>query len=291
MDNRRGPRDSYRDRSDRNEERYLGRQQGGDFGGGRRQQDQFNPDYRQQGSDYGESRYGQGRRAERDEWSAGDEYGYSSDSMPRRSSGRDFLDEMPGRGEGGRYEWAGRSSFGGIDGRNEDMFRETRGYGGRSMAEGRSSGRQYGGSERGYTEGGRDFWDKASDEVSSWFGDRDAERRREMDQHRGKGPKGYARSDERIKEDVNDRLTDDGRLDATNIDVEVTNREVTLTGHVYNRGDKRRAEDIAESVSGVSHVQNNLRVSNTYGEAGTAEQGGTSDSSSNFAAARRSVND
>ncbi|WP_067335999.1 BON domain-containing protein [Stappia indica] len=106
----------------------------------------------------------------------------------------------------------------------------------------------------------RDFWDRASDEVASWFGDDDAEHRREMDKHRGKGPRGYKRSDARISEDVHDRLSDDPYLDASNISVEVNDREVVLSGLVDHRHDKRRAEDCAESVSGVTHVQNNLRV-------------------------------
>ncbi|MBV7410084.1 BON domain-containing protein [Maritimibacter sp. DP1N21-5] len=105
----------------------------------------------------------------------------------------------------------------------------------------------------------RDFLDRASDEVSSWFGDEDAERRREMD-HRGRGPKSYQRSDSRIEEDVNDRLTDNARVDATEISVTVKDREVTLDGTVDSRGAKRAAEDCADSVSGVEHVQNNLRV-------------------------------
>jgi len=79
-------------------------------------------------------------------------------------------------------------------------------------------------------------------------------------QHRGKGPKGYKRSDERIKEDINDRLSDDPRIDASEIEVTVTNGEVTLSGTVENRQDRRHAEDLAEAVSGVSYVQNNLRV-------------------------------
>lgn len=106
-----------------------------------------------------------------------------------------------------------------------------------------------------------------NDEVSSWFGDEDAERRRRMDRrlgaHRGRGPKGYTRSDERIREDINDRLSDDSYLDATEIDVTVNNGEVTLTGTVENRIDKRRAEDLAEDVSGVKNVQNQLRVKQT----------------------------
>jgi osmotically-inducible protein OsmY len=106
----------------------------------------------------------------------------------------------------------------------------------------------------------RDFIDRASDEVASWFGDEDAERRREQDRHRGKGPKGYVRRDERILEDVNDRLMQDPYLDASEIEVMVAQAEVTLTGTVESRQDKRRAEDLADSVSGVAHVQNNIRV-------------------------------
>lgn len=79
-------------------------------------------------------------------------------------------------------------------------------------------------------------------------------------QHRGRGPKNYTRSDDRIREDVNDRLSDDSWLDASQIEVQVKDGEVTLSGTVEGRQDKRRAEDVADRVSGVKHVQNNLRV-------------------------------
>lgn len=121
-------------------------------------------------------------------------------------------------------------------------------------------------------QGDRNWWDKTRDEVSSWFGDDDAERRRKMDDirdmnHRGKGPKNYKRSSERIKEDVNDRLSDSWMLDASDIEVEVKGSEVTLNGTVDSRNSKRRAEDAAESISGVTHVQNNLRVNaNAYSD-------------------------
>ena len=76
----------------------------------------------------------------------------------------------------------------------------------------------------------------------------------------GRGPKGYRRSDERIREDVCDRLTDDGGIDATEVEVVVNNCEVTLSGVVNSRGEKRRAEDLVEDVPGVRDVHNNLRV-------------------------------
>jgi hypothetical protein len=110
--------------------------------------------------------------------------------------------------------------------------------------------------------------------------DDDAARRRREDErgeHRGRGPKGYQRSDERIRDDVNDRLTDDPHIDASEVEVAVSAREVTLSGTVSSRFEKRRAEDIAESVSGVTHVQNNLRVQQSAGagrDAGLFSGGG-----------------
>jgi BON domain len=90
---------------------------------------------------------------------------------------------------------------------------------------------------------------------AGWLGGRD-----EGQGHRGRGPRGYRRSDQRIEEEVNDRLTDDPLLDASEIQVHVHDSEVTLTGNVDSRDARRRAEDLAEQVSGVTYVMNNLRV-------------------------------
>ncbi len=78
--------------------------------------------------------------------------------------------------------------------------------------------------------------------------------------HTGKGPRGYRRSDQRIYDDVCERLMMDGRIDAGDIDVEVHNAEVTLNGAVADRQAKRLAEEVAERVAGVTDVQNRLRV-------------------------------
>jgi len=78
--------------------------------------------------------------------------------------------------------------------------------------------------------------------------------------HRGKGPLGYARSDERIREAVCEALTDDPHVDASNIEVVVHNGEVILTGSVEDRYAKRLTEDIVAGCLGVNDVQNNLRV-------------------------------
>ncbi len=78
--------------------------------------------------------------------------------------------------------------------------------------------------------------------------------------HRGKGPKDYRRSEDRIREDVCDRLSDDDYLDASNIEVKVEGDEVILTGTATSREEKRRAEDLVESISGVRNVENRIRV-------------------------------
>lgn len=82
--------------------------------------------------------------------------------------------------------------------------------------------------------------------------------------HRGRGPRGYRRSDARIHEDVCERLTHDSHVDATEIEVAVEAGEVTLAGTVDSRSARRRAEDLAESVSGVAYVQNNIRVRDPF---------------------------
>jgi osmotically-inducible protein OsmY len=102
--------------------------------------------------------------------------------------------------------------------------------------------------------------------------------------HRGRGPKGYTRSDDRIREDVNDRLSDDYYLDASDIEVMVASAEVILTGTVNTRNDKRRAEDLAESVSGVRNVENRLRIGQNQSASTTM---GTTDSSSSTSATAR----
>lgn len=79
-------------------------------------------------------------------------------------------------------------------------------------------------------------------------------------QFSGKGPKGYQRSDERVREDVSDILERNGELDASEIEVVVVAGEVTLQGGVTDRRAKRLAEDLIEDLPGVKQVHNRLRV-------------------------------
>jgi len=217
------------------------------------------------------------------------------DLGPHRDYGRDMLDDMRRYAHGGRgWEDRGRENRfsdygpGGYDRNVHDREYRGRGDYGR-MDDGRPEYGRSGYGRADYGRGGhyggsepddRGFLERAGDEMASWFGDDDAESRRRLDawrgdrgaqHHRGRGPRGYSRSDERIREDVNDRLTDDPYVDASDIDVVVSGGEVTLSGTVDDRRSKHRAEDIAESIPGIRHVQNNLRVRTTMG--GTMAEG------------------
>lgn len=76
----------------------------------------------------------------------------------------------------------------------------------------------------------------------------------------GRGPKGYRRSDERIFEDICERLAAHGGVDASDMEVRVEGGEVTLEGVVEDRRTKRLAEDVSEGVRGVEDVHNRLRL-------------------------------
>ncbi len=106
----------------------------------------------------------------------------------------------------------------------------------------------------------RALLDRAGDRVASWFRDRNIVHRQPAETHRGHGPRGYTRPAARIHDDVCTRLTDDPRVDARCIEVTVSGTEVTLSGSVASRAARRRAEAVAEAVSGVSHVQNDTRI-------------------------------
>jgi hypothetical protein len=75
----------------------------------------------------------------------------------------------------------------------------------------------------------------------------------------GRMPQGYTRSDERIREDVCERLAH-GHIDPSNVSVKVESGTVTLEGSVQSRNDKFHVEEVVEGVLGVKDVDNRLRV-------------------------------
>lgn len=196
------------------------------------------------GEDYGSRRYGTGYRNEDYERGSGNRgYGYGS-----------------GYGEGfersGRYSGSHERDYP----TNYESWSPDQGYGWRNRGyEGDDWQRQ--GSSGRY--GNRDWrgqnWQgSGTGEYSRWQGQ--SQNWQNRGRFSGMGPEGYQRSDDRIKEDINDRLTQHGDIDASHINVQVNNGDVTLTGDVDDRWMKRMAEDVAESVSGVKDVRNELKT-------------------------------
>ena len=89
---------------------------------------------------------------------------------------------------------------------------------------------------------------------------------------RGRGPKNWRRSDERILEIINELLTEHDGVDATEIEVTVENGEVTLNGTVGSRREKRLADDVAGSCLGVHDVHNRLKVADREVQVGKTSE-------------------
>jgi hypothetical protein len=189
--------------------------------------------------EYDKGTFGRGD-VERGEWRRG---GYPSGSRSGEGSyyGPDRFDEETyfggGYGAGGRFA---DDVYGGRGYGDEGWFHEDTGAGlgstGRSITGGRFGAGGFGG---GYGRMGAEAW---------------------QGPYAGRGPRGYKRSDDRIRDDVSEELERHGWIDASDIEVTVQDGEVTLTGSVESRSQKRMAEDAAERVTGVKDVHNQLRV-------------------------------
>jgi len=210
----------------------------------------------------GEDRERQWRRSMSDDWRRGEDW-RDEGRYGRERGGMFGASEREFSSGGQRYgerNWSPESDYssgrsygrGGYEGYGEHERDEGRGFGssgyGREFERG-ESGRGYGGGYGGGIYGGAS---------GSGYG-------YGTGQYRGRGPRGYQRSDDRIREDVCERLTDDPEIDASNMEVVVKNGEVTLSGTVNSREDKRRAEECVEDISGVKDVHNALRVSREQG--------------------------
>ncbi|WP_231906812.1 BON domain-containing protein [Cupriavidus sp. D384] len=88
--------------------------------------------------------------------------------------------------------------------------------------------------------------------MSDWFGPGAVEKRT--------GPRGYTRTDERIRDEICERLTFTTGIDVREVSVEVDKGKVTLGGTVHTRGQKYDIEDLADNTFGVTEVENNIRV-------------------------------
>lgn len=246
--------------------------------------------YRQGG--YGESGFDQGSFEQGASRSTGRGRESDRDFSPRHS----FRDRGYGEGGPGDEHFTTGAFGGGTDQgfRSGGQYQGESGYGARPGYGGDFSGGGY----LGRGTGSRPQRDVRSggafgEDPRGWYGPEgssrsqgDEDRSRAFAQprgggFRGRGPKNYTRSDQRITEDLCERLTDDDDIDAGGIDVQVSQGTVTLTGTVAERWMKHRAEDLAERCGGVRDVENRIRVSREGDEeAGNREASATPGSGS-----------
>ena len=109
--------------------------------------------------------------------------------------------------------------------------------------------------------------------------------------YRGRGPRNYRRSQERILEDINENLTYDPQIDASGIEVRCADGKVVLEGEVEGRWMKHRAEDIAEACAGSLEIDNRLRVVRSGDRSAAATRGAASGESTGRTAVGASAKD
>lgn len=132
-----------------------------------------------------------------------------------------------------------------------------------------SWGQGYGGSRS-----PSDYREDFGSEDRTWMDQRADER---SGPHAGRGPRGWSRTDARIREAVSEALMEDPLLDAREIEVQMEGGAVILTGEVPGASDVHRAEQLVRRCGGVGEVRNELEVHgrarrelNLHGEAGEA---------------------
>src|SRR5262249_828036 len=133
----------------------------------------------------------------------------------------------------------------------------------------------------------RGFPNRYADEAHSWFSNQfgDQGNKHSAVEHADKwselrgdrafprrGPRGYRRSDKSIREHVDEYLARDGRIDTAQIQVSVDDGEVTLSGIVGTREERRLAEGVAKACLGVKEVHNKLCVNQTNWNQGATQK-------------------
>jgi len=296
---RRDESSSYADRDRYAGSARSGNEWDRDYGHRSQRSETSNPDYARFDEPAGGSGYSSGRSFERDEFARDWSGGSSQGDRPFREQDRDYRGGSSGYGSRSQHEWSeGGFGSGNAYGSGSSYNREGSSYGREGSYGSGSYGREgssYGSGSSYNREGERDFgnaglrgrseipwgarggafsenrgpsgpsYGRSSSENSiANFGNRTRQdvnlSSGAQSSFYGRGPKGYARSDERIREDVCERLSEHDEVDASDVEVTVKDREVTLTGTVETRRMKHLAEDIADSISGVEDVHNRISV-------------------------------
>lgn len=189
--------------------------------------------------------YAQGGRSRGNELSPNQGVSQGGDYQRRDFQGREYGQEYGGRSQG--YQGGGQGNYGGTP-THDDW---------------------------GYVEASRDPWRNRNWNQGSGTGMygsdqnfRGSDYSGSQQSHRGRGPKGYTRSDERLKELICERLTDDPNIDASEVTIEVAGQSVKLTGTIDDRRAKYEIEEMVERIGGVKDIDNQLRVQSSQSRGG-----------------------
>lgn len=278
--------EQYGQMDDSDRQSDFGRRSGSDYGRGFSYSEP-NRDFSERGG-YSGSNYGSyGSRGFGMDFENRNDYDYDSGrtEFDESIAGRPYYGSGSRGSSAYREGWRGYGSRPGNLGfgdreRPDQWNRDAYGSGGFSSGQRNAFNTDYSSTEYG------GYYPRTRDD--SWSFDRDRGYRSDYDRNRygqneesfgdkvksffGIGPKGYKRSDDRIREDISERLEDHPNIDASNIEVTVNDGEVTLSGTVDDRRSKRLAEDVTENIRGVKDVHNQIRVQQTgsslYGDTG-----------------------
>jgi hypothetical protein len=223
------------------------------------------PDYGPRGS--------RGYWRDRPSWRQ-DPYGFSQrmhwrepyrDQPPYPQDFRTRYREIPSRGEFPRDQYGREHSRDQLFGQREPFRRrdDLQYYG--TGSPGGDPGPGFTGGPHGYDDSSRypqhSLEGEYSDESAMSY---ESQSRRDYGQSTAarypRGPKGYQRSDERLKEDISERLMEAYHIDSSEVTVEVRGAKVSLEGTVPSRHMKHAIEDMVDRCPGVLEIDNRIRV-------------------------------
>lgn len=250
---------------------------GGQYGYAEQRGRQFDP------MGWGESHPGARRGGEYDDRGSAPlvagGYGGRGDHYLREWAGRGGQQGYGSQDFGGRQDYPGKSGQdGGGDYGRSYMGSGAHGYGNQGYGNQghanrnydtqgyRQQGSGFGGGNQGYEQGRESFGQRHGEGFGQGqeYGEGDSgfssNRSGQSLGFRGKGPKGYKRSDERLQEDISERLMDDDAIDASEVSVQCKDGMVTLEGAVPERRVKHRIEDLVERCHGVKDIENRITV-------------------------------
>jgi hypothetical protein len=209
---------------------------------------------------------------------------FSRDQPDGREAGRDYYNRLnqdlrSGTGSSSRSAYSSQNTpYSSQSGSSYGSYGRS-GSTGSSSDSGRYGSSNYGGSNSG--SGAGSMYGSNWSNQSGTYGDNSGSYgSASRGQYAGKGPKGWRRSDDRVKEDVCEYLERSAMIDASDVDITVAEGVVTLTGTVPDRQMKRMCEDEIEHLPGVKDVNNQLRVNRESSSSDSSMRSGNSVNSS-----------